>query len=54
MYETPFVNVKVERGLTFTFTQDLPYITSIYARKMYARMRVKISRQWKSIFQDFQ
>ena len=24
-----YVNVKVERGLTFTFTRDLPYIVSV-------------------------
>ena len=29
MYERPRVNVKVDRGLTFTFTRDLPYIVSI-------------------------
>ena len=28
MYERPSVNVKVERGSTFTFTRDLPYIVS--------------------------
>ena len=26
MYETPRVNVNVERGLTLTFARDLPYI----------------------------
>ena len=29
MYERPRVNVTVDRGLTFTFTRDLPYIASI-------------------------
>ena len=29
MYEKPRVNVKVERGSTFTFTRHLPYIVSI-------------------------
>ena len=29
MYERPRVNVKVERGSTFTFMRDLPYIVSI-------------------------
>ena len=29
MYERPRVNVKVERGSTFTFTRDFPYIVSI-------------------------
>ena len=28
-YERSRVNVKVERGSTFTFTRDLPYIVSI-------------------------
>ena len=43
-YEKPPVNVKVERGSTFTFTPDLPYIFSIlfYARKIYVRTHVKI------------
>ena len=55
MYEKPRVNVKVERGSTFTFTRDFSYITSIliYARKLvkvYVRTHVKITRQWKSTF----
>ena len=29
MYERPRVNMKVERGSTFMFTRDLPYIVSI-------------------------
>ena len=29
MYERTLVNVKLERGSTFTFTCDLPYIVSI-------------------------
>ena len=29
MTERPCVNVKVERGSTFTYTRDLPYIISI-------------------------
>ena len=35
LYEKPRVNVKVERGSTFTFTRGFSYITSIliYARK---------------------
>ena len=37
MYERPLANVKVERGSTFTFSLDLPYIVSIYARKIYNR-----------------
>ena len=28
-YERPRVNVKVERGSTFTFTSDLPYTVSV-------------------------
>ena len=45
MYERPRVNGKVERGSTFTFTLDLPYMPctlftrlkfSAYARKNYA------------------
>ena len=40
MYERPRVNVKVERGSTFTFTRDLPYILStLFTRvnKIYVR-----------------
>ena len=40
-YERPRVNVKVERGSTFTFTRDLPYV--IYARKIYVRTLGKIT-----------
>ena len=40
-HERPHVNVKVERGSTFTFTRDLPYI--IYARKIYVRTHGKIT-----------
>ena len=29
VYERPRVNVKVERGSTFTFMRDLPYTASI-------------------------
>ena len=29
MYDRPRVNVKVERGSTFAFTRDLPYIAFI-------------------------
>ena len=28
-YERPRVNVKVERGSTFTFTRDLPYTVAV-------------------------
>ena len=45
MYERPRVNVKVERGSTFTFRRDLPHIVSI----LFTRVRtIKITRQWKS------
>ena len=30
MYERPLVNVKVERGSTFTYTRDVPYIVSVF------------------------
>ena len=53
MYERPRVNVKVERGSTFTFTRDLPYIVSILftrvnkiyvrkARKNYATVEIHL------------
>ena len=29
IYDTALVSVKVERGSTFTYTRDLPYIVSI-------------------------
>ena len=48
MYEKPRVKVKVERGLTWTHTRKLPFLCFIYARKMYVRTHVKITRQWKS------
>ena len=44
MYERPPVNVKVERGSTFTYTRDLPYIVSDF---IYVRMHGKITQQWK-------
>ena len=41
MYERLRINLKVERGLTFTNTRDPPYIVSIYLRtedlRVYAR-----------------
>ena len=40
MYERPRVNVKVERGSTFPFTRDLPYIVSI----LFTRVRTEKSR----------
>ena len=52
MYERPRVNVRVERGSTFTFMRGLSYIASIffYARKIYVRTHGKITWQWKSTF----
>ena len=47
LFLTPLVNVKVERGSTFTYTSDLPYNVSIYARKIYVCTHGKITRQWK-------
>ena len=34
-YERPRVNVKVERGSTFTFTRDLPYISCGHTTDFY-------------------
>ena len=50
MYERLRVNVKVERGLTFTFTRDLPYIASnLFTHVIFTRVRTyRIRRQWKS------
>ena len=49
MYDKTHVNVKVERGSTFAFTRDLPYIAFIsFTRKIYVRKHVKITQQWKS------
>ena len=39
-YERPRVNVKVERGSTFTSTRDLPYIFSL----LFTRLRTEKSR----------
>ena len=44
IYGRPRLKVKVQRGSTFTFKGDLPYITSISFK------RVKITQQWKSPF----
>ena len=49
MSEKPRVNVKVDRGSTFTFTGDLPYIVSILFThvkpvKVYVRTHVKITQ----------
>ena len=45
MYERPRVNVRVERGSTFTFMHGLSYIDPI---SFYARTHGKISWWWKS------
>ena len=47
MYERPRVNVRVERGSTFTFMRGLSYIASIF---FYARTQGKITWWWKSTF----
>ena len=40
MYERPRVNVKVERGLTFTFTRHLPHIASnLFTHVIFTRVR---------------
>ena len=44
IYGRPRLKVKVQRGSTFTFKGDLPYITPISFK------RVKITQQWKSPF----
>ena len=38
MYQRPFVNVKIERGSTFTFTRDYPYISSILFNHNYNKI----------------
>ena len=48
MYERPRVNVRVERGSTFTFMRGLSYIASIfflraYARKNYVTVEIHLS-----------
>ena len=53
MYDRSCINVIftiVERRSTFVFTRDTSYITTnvFYARKIYVRTYVKITRQWKS------
>ena len=63
MYEKPRVNVKVERGSTFTFTRGFSYITSIsiyarkassslrpYARKNYATVEIHLKTHVSSSF----
>ena len=52
MYERPRVNVRVERGSTFTFMRGLSYIASIsfYGREIYVRTHGKITWWWKSTF----
>ena len=41
MYERSRVNVKVERGSTFTYTRNLP-------RKIHKCTHGKITQQWKA------
>ena len=51
MYGRSHVNVKVERGSTFTSTRSFSYIVSIlftHVKPVYVRTHVKITRQWKS------
>ena len=49
-YERPRVNVKVERGSTFTFTRDLPYTVSVLFTRVTLRAYL---RQWKSTLGAF-
>ena len=43
MCEKPYVNVKVERGSTFTFTRELSYIVfQIFFRLLYAIAKIAI------------
>ena len=51
IYERPGVNVTVERGSTFTFTRDPPYIVSTL---FYVRTHAKITLQWKSTLRETQ
>ena len=49
------MNLKVEPRSTFTFMSDLPYIVSnlfthVKPVKVYVRRHVKVTRQWKSTF----
>ena len=54
MYEVSRVNVKVERGSTVRFyAQPLIHcVYFIYARKFYARIHVKNTREWKSTLKE--
>ena len=49
-YERPRVNVKVERGSTFTFTRDLPYTVFVLFTRVTLRAYL---RQWKSTLGTF-
>ena len=51
MYEKPRVNVKVERGSTFTFTRVFSYITSIliYARKASSSLRPYARKNYATV-----
>ena len=44
MYERPLVNVKVERGSTFTYTRDVPYIVSVF---FFTRAKCTCLHTWK-------
>ena len=48
MYERARVNVKVDRGSTFTLSMTLHALSLLYARKIYVLTHAKITRQWKS------
>ena len=51
MYEKARVNVKVERGSTFTFTRGFSYITSIliYARKASLSLRPHARKNYVTV-----
>ena len=51
MYEKPRVNVKVERGSTFTFTGGFSYIASIliYARKASESLRPYARKNYATV-----
>ena len=48
MYESPRANVKDERTFMCTRDPSLRCLYFVYARKIYVRTQVKITRQWKS------
>ena len=51
MYEKPRVNVKVERGSTFTFTRGFSYMASIliYARKASSSLRPYARKNYATV-----